>query len=422
MSESQDLYEVLGINRSATAAEIKKAYRKKALAHHPDKVAPEERESAEVQFKIISQAYEILSDDDKRTVYNTHGMAAFERGYTNESFSMHEEDVFEAMFGGMHGGGGTSRRTRKPTRTADTVQTLVTPLKALYKGKSQKMSIKRNVVCSICEGTGAKSKAKKNKCTKCSGHGVIEEYRPIGNGLAIPYSTACPVCQGSGQIIKEKDKCKKCKGKKVVQESKILEVYIPPGTKSGEKIVLRGQADEEPGLETGDIVFVIKEENNTIFERAGADLKARIQITLVEALCGFNRGILEHLDGRIIRLNSAQGKVIRPGQVLVIENEGMPRKGQGHFVRGSLYVLVDILFPKDNWFVEAADMRKVADTLAFPALPDLKGDNEEIVVASKVVNGHDFEFKDRTPQDDDDPVAGSAYESDDDNGPGCTTQ
>ncbi|KAK9433095.1 hypothetical protein V1505DRAFT_338346 [Lipomyces doorenjongii] len=419
MAEETDLYEILGVKRTATSVEIKKAYHKAALSSHPDKAKPEEREEAEVRFKVISQAYEILSDEDKRRDYDQYGMDAFApNGRRAGGPGMSEEEFFQEFFGmggtgGMHGG--ASRRSAR--RTEDALQELDVTLKALYKGKTEKMSIKRNIICTVCKGSGAKSGVKPRKCSKCSGDGVIEGLRPIGNGLAIPVSTKCPVCSGRGEILKEKDKCKKCKGERIIEQSKILEIYIPPGSKDGDKIVLEGEADQEPGKQTGNIIFTLHEVPDTIFERRGSDLRAKLRITLVEALCGFSRGVLEHLDGRIIRLSVPPGKVLRPNDILIVENEGMPVKGgNGLHHRGDLYFDVDIEFPKDNWFLETSEMRKIADALPFGPQTDIKGEMEEEVEFR--IAKSDAEFGHHANDDQSD-----AWESDaDDEGQGCAQQ
>ncbi|KAK9368266.1 hypothetical protein V1509DRAFT_623561 [Lipomyces kononenkoae] len=417
MAEDIDLYEVLGVERTATPAEIKKAYRKAALSSHPDKAKPEERDESEVRFKVISQAYEILSDDEKRRDYDQYGMDAFtHNGRRGAGPSMSEEEFFQEFFGmGVGGHPGGPRQNAR--RTEDALQALDVTLKSLYKGKTEKMSIKRNIICTICKGSGAKSGVKPRKCSKCSGHGAVETLRPIGNGLAIPVSTKCPVCSGRGEILKEKDKCRKCKGERVVEQSKILEVYIPPGSNDGDKIVLKGEADQEPGKETGNIIFTLHELPHSTFERKGSDLRAKLRVTLVEALCGFSRGILEHLDGRVIKLSVPPGKVLRPNHILIVENEGMPVKGgNGLHHRGNLYLDVDIEFPKDNWFLEASEMRKIADALPFGPQTDIKGEMEEEVEFNIATTDAEFGH-------DADDDQNEAWESDaDDETQGCTQQ
>jgi len=143
----------------------------------------------------------------------------------------------------------------------------------------------------------------------------------------------------------------------VVEERKVLEIYIPRGSKEGDKIVLQGEADEAPDHETGNIIFLLEEKDHDVFSRAGADLTAPLRVSLAEALTGFSRVALKHLDGRGIRITHSKGKILRPGQVLKVEGEGMPhKKGDG---KGDLFLIVDIEFPEDGWAPDVSGIRKV---------------------------------------------------------------
>lgn len=179
----------------------------------------------------------------------------------------------------------------------------------------------------------------------------------------------CEPCSGTGSVFREKDRCRKCKGKCVLEEKKVVEVYIPRGSNQGDKIILEGEADEQPGYETGNIVFVVEEKEHDVFMREGADLSAKLKIELSEALTGFSRTVLKHLDGRGIHLTHPQGKILRPGQVLKIAGEGMPhKKGDG---RGDLYLEVDIQFPEDGWTPDVDTLRKA---LPHETLPKIDGE------------------------------------------------
>lgn len=143
----------------------------------------------------------------------------------------------------------------------------------------------------------------------------------------------------------------------MVEEKKVLEVYIPRGSKEGDKIVLQGEADEAPDHETGDIIFLLEEKDHEVFSRAGADLTAPLRVSLAEALTGFSRVVLKHLDGRGIQITHPKGKILRPGQVLKVESEGMPlKKGDG---KGDLFLIVDIEFPIDGWVPDVNGIRKL---------------------------------------------------------------
>lgn len=229
----------------------------------------------------------------------------------------------------------------------------------------------------------------------------------------------CSTCSGSGELLKEKEQCKKCKGKKVVERKNVLELYIPRGARQGDRIVLAGEADQLPNQEPGDIIFTLEETPHDVFDRAGSDLKATLKITLAEALTGFNRVVLRHLDGRGIQLNIKQpkGKVLRPGQVLKVPGEGMPMKRSD--AKGDLYLVVDIEFPEDGWIKDDKAIQKIRDALPSPNVSDdAKPEDVEEV---------DLEYDadlDEYGAGSGDPRAGNEWEDDDDEegGPQCATQ
>ncbi|KAF9739178.1 DnaJ protein-like protein [Paraphaeosphaeria minitans] len=434
-AEEVDLYEVLSITKGASKAEIKKAYHKAALSHHPDKVAESERAEAEVRFKAASQAYEILFDDDKRHLYDTHGMAAFDPsrgGGMGEGPDIN--DIFAQMFGGMGFGdgmpgmgggmpgmggmGGMPGGRRQPRKGQNVEREYEVSLEELYKGKTTRFTNTKQVVCEKCKGSGGKEGAKAHRCSQCNGQGQRAVLRQVGPGLVTQETVPCGTCSGTGEIIPEKNRCKRCKGKKVVDGKNVVELYIPRGAREGERIVIANEADQKPDQEPGDVVFVITESPHDTFERAGADLKADLHITLAEALTGFNRVVLTHLDGRGVQLNVKQpeGKVLRPGQVLKVPGEGMPMKRSD--ANGDLYLVVEIKFPEDGWLKDDAAIKRVRDVLPMRDEEDEKTEEVEEV---------EFEW-DADPEDfgagSGDPRAGGAWEDDDEEegGPQCATQ
>jgi len=208
--------------------------------------------------------------------------------------------------------------------------------------------------------SGGRDKAKPKNCATCAGRGWNQNLRQVGRGLVTQETVACVSCKGNGTVFRGKDRCKKCKGNCVNEEKKVLEIYIPRGSKEGEKIVLAGEADELPGHETGDIIFVLEEKFHEVFCRSGADLTAPLRVSLAECLTGFSRVVVKHLDGRGIQIAHPQGSILRPGQVLKIAGEGMPhRKGDG---KGDLYLVVDIEFPKDGWNPDVESIKRVLPT------------------------------------------------------------
>lgn len=242
---------------------------------------------------------------------------------------------------------------------------------------------------------------------------VLQE---VGPSLVTQYTVPCGSCTGSGEALKEKEKCTNCKGKKVVETRSVLELYIPPGAREGECIVLQGEADQRPNQEPGDIIITLEEKHHEVFERAGSDLRAVVKISLVEALTGFNRVVLTHLDGRGIQLNVKQpnGKVLRPGQVLKVPGEGMPIKRSD--AKGDLYLIVDIEFPEDGWIKSDAALRKIREALPAAAAPTEPA--PESVKKVKVEFDVDM---DEFGAGSGDPRAGNDWE-DDGGGPQCATQ
>ena len=390
--EEIDLYEVLNVTKTSSKAEIKKAYHKAALTSHPDKVPVEQRDEAEVKFKAVSQAYDILSNDDTRAMYDQHGMAAFEKGSNGfPGGGPDMEDILAQMFGaagggmggafgGMPGMGGMGGKMRRQKGRPE-VQQYEVSLEELYKGKTTKFASTKNVICETCHGSGGKEKAKTKECDTCKGKGMQTRIRPVGPGLVTQETVPCSTCSGKGSFYADKDKCKKCKGVRTVKQKKILELYIPRGSREGEKIVLAGEADQDPDdEEPGDIIFELVEESHETFNRAGADLQADLEITLSEALTGFNRVVLTHLDGRGLSLNVEQpkGKVLRPEQVLKVPGEGMPMKRSE--AKGDLYLTVSITFPEDGWLETQEAVNKVRDVLPKPEPQEHKpGETPEMV-------------------------------------------
>jgi DnaJ homolog subfamily A member 2 len=370
--EQIDLYQILNVDKGASKAEIKKAFHKAALANHPDKVAEADREAAEAKFKAASQAYEILYDDEKRQLYDTHGMAAFDgsRGPGGMGAGPDLDDILNmfGMGGGMPGFGGPGG-PRRPRRSPNEEQKYEVTLEDLYKGKTVKFASTKNVICSKCKGTGGKEDAKPKECATCKGQGFRQVLRQVGPMLT-QETQECSACGGAGSVYNPKDKCKKCKGKRTTEEKKQLEIYIPRGAKEGDRIVLEGEADQIPGAsEPGDIIFHLVELPHDVFQRAGADLSAKLEITLAEALLGFNRVVLEHLDGRGIQLHhpKEEGEILRPGQVLKVKGEGMPYKKSD--AKGDLYLIVDIEFPEDGFLSDPQAAEQLQNLLPGPPPP-----------------------------------------------------
>ena len=215
----------------------------------------------------------------------------------------------------------------------------------------------------------------------------------------------CSSCDGSGKVIKEKDRCKKCNGRKTMESRKPLELYIPPGSMKDDKIVLEGEADQIPGQDPGDIIFKLVEIPHKTFNRIGSDLYALFEVSLSEALTGFDRVVLIHLDGHGIKLTfpKYEGDVLRPSQALKVPGEGMPIKGKD--TKGDLYLTSNILFPENGWLKTPA-MRQQLKMLLFNNVPPKLANTEREVEyelyddtesASDRVDGEDSDARHTNP-------------------------
>ncbi|XP_030753959.1 dnaJ homolog subfamily A member 1 [Sitophilus oryzae] len=334
MVKETKFYDILGVKPGCSQDDLKKAYRKLALKYHPDK-NPSEGE----RFKQISQAYEVLSDPEKKAIYDQGGEQALKEGGVSGGFSS-PMDLFDMFFGGGFGGGRGRRRERK---SKDVVHQLTVSLEDLYKGTVRKLALQKNVICDKCEGRGGK-KGAVEQCPTCRGSGMQVQVQQLRPGILQQIQTVCPECRGQGERINPKDRCKQCQGKKVIRDRKILEVHIDKGMTDGQKIVFNGEGDQEPELEPGDIIIVLDEKEHPVFKRNGNDLILRFEIQLVEALCGFQK-VIRTLDGRDLVITQLPGEIIKHGDVKCIQNEGMPRY-KNPFEKGRLIVQFWVIFPK----------------------------------------------------------------------------
>jgi DnaJ family protein A protein 2 len=334
-----EFYDRLGVPPTATAEQIRKAYRPLAHKYHPDR--NDDPEAAE-KFKAISEAYEVLSDEEKRKMYDQYGKEGLSRGAGSDPFDVYER-FFGGMFGGGFGGGGRGGGRGGKRRGEDVVHHLQISLDDLYNGKTKKIALTKDVLCTGCNGSGAKSGVAPKKCDGCDGHGVKVVVKPIGPGMVQQMQVVCPSCKGKGEIVKDADKCTQCRGEKVEKTKKTLEVFVEKGMTNGNKIVFQGESDQAPGVEPGDLIFVVVQKKHELFTRQGNDLIIEKTITLHEALCGFQFAI-PHMDGRTLVVKSTPGEIIKPDDVRSINGEGMPHRGNP-LTKGKLFINFKIQFP-----------------------------------------------------------------------------
>ncbi|KAJ3036531.1 Type I HSP40 co-chaperone [Rhizophlyctis rosea] len=375
MVKDTKYYDLLEVSPGASESELKKAYRKLALKYHPDK-----NPDAGDRFKDISHAYEVLSDSQKREIYDKYG----EEGLSGEGGpGMSPEDLFSHLFGGGMGGGffggGGRSRPSGPRKGKDMTHALKVSLDDLYKGKVSKLALQKQVVCKTCQGKGGKEGAVK-QCTGCNGRGIKIIMRQIGPMIQQMQQT-CPDCNGEGEIIRDKDRCKGCSGQKVISERKILEVHIDKGMQDGQKITFSGEGDAAPNVTPGDVVIVIDEKPHPRFKRKGEDLWYEAKIDLLTALAG-GQFAIEHLDNRVLLVTILPGEVIKTGDIKTIRNEGMPIYRRP-FDKGNLYIKFDITFPAPNWTDNAklALLEQVLPPRDTPQLPPNPEHIEEVMLS-----------------------------------------
>ncbi|KOS18881.1 Mitochondrial protein import protein mas5 [Escovopsis weberi] len=367
MVKETKLYDTLGVAPTATEQELKKAYKIGALKHHPDKNA--HNPEAEEKFKEISHAYEILSDSQKRQIYDQYGEAGLEGG-AGAGGGMAAEDLFAQFFGGgsfggMGGMGGMfgGMQNRGPPKARTIHHTHKVSLEDIYRGKISKLALQRSIICPKCEGLGGKEGAVR-KCAGCNGQGMKTMMRQMGPMIQ-RFQTVCPDCNGEGEIIKDKDRCKVCLGKKTTVDRKVLHVHVDKGVRSGTKVEFRGEGDQSPGVQAGDVVFEIEQKPHSRFVRKEDDLLYKCEIELVTALAG-GTIFVEHLDDRWLSVDILPGEAISPGAVRMIRGQGMPSYRHHDF--GNMYIQFDVKFPEKNWSCNPEVFEALRNVLPAPAV------------------------------------------------------
>ncbi|MDX2112992.1 MAG: molecular chaperone DnaJ [Alphaproteobacteria bacterium] len=336
---AKDFYEILGVSKTASADELKKAYRKLAMQHHPDKNPGDKK--AEEKFKEISHAYDILSDEQKRAAYDRYGHDAFTQGgmggagggaggfdFSASGFA----DIFEDLFG--MGGGARQRQPSGPARGADLRYNLSISLEDAFKGKQETIKVATAVACESCSGSGGEKGSAPVSCGTCSGSGRIR----MSQGFFTMERT-CTSCQGMGKVIK--NPCKSCAGSGRVRKEKTLSVNIPAGVEEGTRIRLSNEGEVGArGGPAGDLYIFVSVAEHPIFKRDGADIHCQIPIPMTTAALG---GSIEAptIDGTRVKVSIPEGT--QSGHQMRLRGKGMSVLRSGH--RGDMYIHTQVETP-----------------------------------------------------------------------------
>lgn len=339
----KDYYEILSVTKTVTEVELKSAFRKAAMIHHPDKNPGDKK--AEEKFKEINEAYQILSDGQKRAAYDRFGHAAFENGGAGaggggfsgaEGFGASMADIFDDLFGGMMGGGQRGGRRDGRERGSDLRYNLEIGLEEAFKGKTATIKLPTSVSCEQCSGSGAKAGSKPKTCSTCAGHGRVRAQQGF-----FAVERTCPTCQGRGEIIE--NPCSVCGGAGRVTRERTLSVNIPAGVEDGTRIRLAGEG--EAGLRggpAGDLYLFLSIKPHAFYQREGADLYGRVPVSMVQAAIGGEITVptIEGLEAKIkIPEGTQSGKQIR------LKGKGMPVMRTRDF--GDLYIQVNVETPQN---------------------------------------------------------------------------
>ena len=303
MAGKRDYYEVLGVNKNATDDELKKAYRKLAKKYHPD-ANPDNKKEAEAKFKEVNEAYETLSDPQKRKMYDQFGPdgpqgfngagGPFGGGngyysYTSSGFDGFSDfgdlgDIFSSFFGGGFGGRSNTRKQKGPRKGADLNLHIDITFEQAFLGVEKEIAITRNEECNVCHGTGAKPGTSVTKCPTCNGTGQIRQVQNTILGQ-MQTTRTCTNCHGTGEVIKEP--CDNCRGKGTVRKQPKIKVKIPAGIDDGQTVVLRGEGEPgQKGGPKGDLYITVRLKKHSIYSRKGNNVHCDIPITITQATLG----------------------------------------------------------------------------------------------------------------------------------------
>ncbi len=337
----RDYYEILGVPKTTSKEDIKKAYRKLAIQYHPDK--NKGNPEAEEKFKEATEAYEVLSDDEKRKAYDMYGKAGVGAGagpgfgyraYTDFSDIFGDiGDIFSEFFGGGGGGGGRRPGVR---RGADLRYNIEIKLEDAAMGKEVKLEIPRQEECDSCHGTGAEPGSGPATCPMCNGAGHVRRTQGF-----FSITTNCPQCHGTGRIIR--NPCKQCNGAGTVEKKRTLNMKIPPGVESGSRLKVAGEGEAGPnGGGRGDLYVVVHIKKHEQFDREGNDLVVEVRVPVTTAILGGEIDV-PTIDGKSVRMKIPAGT--ESGQIFRMKGKGMPYLGG--YGKGDQHAVIKVEIPRN---------------------------------------------------------------------------
>ena len=354
---AKDYYEVLGVQKSATKDQVKDAYRKLALQFHPDRnKAPE----AEARFKEISEAYAVLSDDEKRRQYDSFGREGVYQRYSQEDIFRGVDfgeffrgagfggfdDIFSQFFGGGMG-------TRQARRGEDLTYHLQLNLEDLVEDSDKEIEIPRSEVCQTCGGSGARPGTSPRQCATCGGTGQVQKVQSAGFARLVRI-TACGKCGGRGYLVE--DPCKECRGRGTVEKTRKIRIMIPAGVEDGHTLRLRGEGNAgESGVPPGDLYVVVNVLPHRVFARQESDIYLETKVGVVQAMLGAELTVPTlYGDVRLTVPNGTQ-----PGMVFKVKGKGLPR--YGGWGKGDEYIKVNVEIPRSLTGQQKELLKKFGD-------------------------------------------------------------
>ena len=357
MAGKRDYYEVLGVNKNATDDELKKAYRKLAKKYHPD-ANPDNKKEAEEKFKEVNEAYETLSDPQKRRMYDQFGadgpqgfgggQGPFGQGgyysYSSSGFNGFDDfgdlgDIFSSFFGGGFGGRSSSRKQNGPRKGADLNLRMEITFEQAFSGVEKEITVTRDEICDHCHGTGAKPGTSVTKCTMCNGTGQVTQVQNTILGQMQTRRT-CTACHGTGEVIKEP--CEICHGRGTVRKQPRIKVKIPAGIDDNQTVVLRGEGEPgQKGGPKGDLYITVRIKKHSIFTRNGNNVMCEVPITITQATLGADLEI-PMVDGTKVSYKIPDGT--QTGTKFVIKNKGFKSVNSSSI--GDFVFTVNVQTPK----------------------------------------------------------------------------